>query len=300
MGDNGKYKVAGIGELLWDLLPTGKELGGAPFNYTYHALKIGCESYIISAVGEDTLGNEITTLLNKSGMDCQFIQVNSYPTGTVSVILDNQGMPDYIIHENVAWDYIHWNDNLKSLASSLDALCFGSLAQRNKETAQTIQSFISALKIECLKVFDINLRQNYYDKEKVLWLLNHTDVLKFNNDELPVIASFVGLKGNIKTQLRQLIKEFKLSLLAYTMGAEGSILLNSEAYSTMKAPKINIVDTVGAGDSFTAILIAGILKNKPLPVIHTMATELSAFICTQKGATPVIPDNILNRINLYE
>lgn len=283
---NKKPIVAGIGELLWDLLPSGKQLGGAPCNFAFHAMQAGCESYVISAVGQDELGAELIKTLNHLGLSDQYIQKNNYPTSTVTISLDGQGHPDYTIHEQVAWDHIQLNAKTLELASELDAVCFGSLAQRNSESEHSIVSLISATKPGCLKVFDINLRQQYYTKEIIVQSIILSDVLKLNDDELPVVASYTGLTGGIRGQLTKLLKQFKLRYIAYTMGSKGSIIVSAEQYSFIEAPKVRVADTVGAGDAFTAVFIAGILKGYPLTEVHQKATEIAAFVCTCKGATP--------------
>jgi fructokinase len=284
--------VAGIGELLWDVLPTGKQLGGAPCNFAFHAMQAGCESYAVSAIGKDELGVELTHNLHELGLNNQYVQENEFPTSTVTVGLDENGHPDFTIHENVAWDHIRWNKEMEQLAGKLDAVCFGSLAQRKFESEHTIKSFISALKPECLKVFDINLRQNFYSEKLITNSLNVSDVLKLNEQELPIVVGYLGCKGDIESQLDQLINHFKLRYVVYTMGSNGSIIRSAKESSYTEVPKIQVADTVGAGDAFTAIFITGILKGINLKEIHRKATEISAFVCTQKGATPKLKHEI--------
>lgn len=289
-----KLKVAGIGELLWDVLPDGKQLGGAPFNFAYHSSQMGCDAYIISAVGKDDLGKEIIANINQLGINCQYLQKNKYPTSTVTVELDKNGQPKYTIQEDVAWDYIEWSNEIKKFAYDFDAVCFGSLAQRSPISAQTIHSFLGELKQDCLKVFDVNLRQNYFNKTIIIESLGVADMLKLNDEELSIIARYIKLKGDVKTQLEELINNFELKYIAFTKGSEGSTLMSLDDYSECKAPKIKVVDTVGAGDAFTAVLVTGLLKKRPLQQIHEKATEVAAFVCSQKGATPQIP-----KINLF-
>lgn len=287
-----KPLIAGIGELLWDVLPSGKKLGGAPCNFAFHAMQAGCNSYAISAIGKDELGLELKQNLCELGLDNQYVQENEFPTSTVSVKLDENGSPDFIIHENVAWDHIRWNNDMKKLAKKIDALCFGSLAQRNPESEHSIKSFIQTTNPECLKVFDINLRQNYYSREVIINSLRLSDVLKLNEDELPVIAGYLGFKGDSEKQIDQILSYFKLKYVVYTLGSNGSILKSITESSFMKVPKVSVADTVGAGDAFTAIFIAGVLKDIPLREIHKTATEIAAYVCTQKGATPKLYRNI--------
>jgi len=283
---NKKPIVAGIGELLWDMLPTGRQLGGAPCNFAFHAMQAGCESYAISAVGRDDPGNELIETLIQLGLSDQYIQKNNYPTSTVTIKIDEHGHPDYTIHENVAWDHIQWNAQIMALAGKLDAVCFGSLAQRNHESEQTVLSLISATKPDCLKVFDINLRQHYYTKDIIVQSIIRSDVLKLNDDELPVVAAFTQLSGDIRSQLTGLVNKMKLEYIVYTMGSRGSIIVSANEYSFIEAPRVTVADTVGAGDAFTAAFIAGILNGQPLSEVHQKATDIAAWVCTQKGATP--------------
>lgn len=276
--------MAGIGELLWDVLPSGKQLGGAPFNFAYYSGQAGCESYVISAIGNDELGREILDGVSRVGVCGEYIQTNSYPTSTVTVRLDDNGLPEYVIHENVAWDYICANEEMDKLSKKLDAICFGSLAQRNSFSAKTIYSFLESTKPSCLKVFDINLRQKYYNKETINKSLQLANALKLNDEELTALSGYFELTGSIRDQLNILIEKFDLQCIMYTMGSKGSIIITPDDYSEMEAPKVKVSDTVGAGDAFTAIFIAGLLQNKPLVEIHEKATEVAAFVCTQIGA----------------
>ena len=283
---NPKPKVAGIGEFLWDMLPTGKQLGGAPCNFAFHAMQAGCEGFVISAIGSDDPGDELIDTLKHLGLSDAYIQRNSFPTSTVTIKLDAGGHPDYTIHEQVAWDHIKFSASLLDLAGELDAVCFGSLAQRNPESERTVVSLISATKPDCLKVFDINLRQKYYNREIILQSIVLADVLKLNDDELPVVAGFAGLSGDVRSQLKQLLSKMKLKYIVYTMGSKGSIIVSLQEDSFIEAPKVVVADTVGAGDAFTAVFIAGILKGQPLSEVHQKATQIAAWVCTQKGATP--------------
>ena len=289
---NKKPIIAGIGELLWDCLPSGKQLGGAPCNFAFHAMQAGCEGIVVSAIGKDALGTELKHVIHHLGLSNQYIQENEFPTSTVTVELNENGHPNYTIHENVAWDHIRWNKEMEQLAGKLDAVCFGSLAQRSPESQHSIKSFISALRPDCLKVFDINLRQNYYSAKVIINSLNVSDILKLNEEELPIVVRYLGIKGNIESQLDQLINMFKLKHVVYTMGSNGSIIKSKEESSYTEVPKIEVADTVGAGDAFTAIFIVGILMGVNLKEIHNKATEISAFVCTQKGATPKLIQHI--------
>jgi fructokinase len=287
-----KHIVAGIGELLWDLLPGGKQVGGAPCNFAYHAQQAGCDSLIISAVGVDKLGDELLTKLDGLKINCEFIQRNSFPTGTVTVTLNEKGHPQYVIHENVAWDNTVFSTEIESKIKHLDAVCFGSLGQRNTVSASTIQQLLSSVKPACLKVFDINLRQNFYSFEIINKSLEFADILKLNDEELPVLSSLYKITGDVKSQLNEVLRLFRLKYIVYTMGEKGSVIISKNEYSFLESPKVVVADTVGAGDSFTAVIISGLLKGLPLSTIHEKATHTAAYVCTQKGATPNIQFNI--------
>ncbi|MDZ7608093.1 MAG: carbohydrate kinase [Cyclobacteriaceae bacterium] len=275
--------------------PNGKQLGGAPCNFAYHTSQAGCESYVVSALGTDTSGDEIIARFHELGLDSSYVQRNAgFPTGTVTVTVDNHGIPSYIIHENVAWDNIGWTPALEALAKTMDAVCFGSLAQRNAVSKQSILNFLQTTKKDCLRVFDINLRQHFYDTDTIIQSLRLANILKLNEDELPVVADLLKLEGNDDELLSVLIDRFSLELIALTKGGKGSILLTKKEQSFVDVPRVKIADTVGAGDSFTAMLVAGLLKKAELKKIHETATRVAAFVCTQQGATPRLPQSELD------
>ena len=284
--------VAGIGELLWDVLPTGKQVGGAPTNFAFHAMQAGCESILISAVGKDNLGEELLSTLETLNINCDFVQRNNFPTGTVTVTLSENGQPQYIIHENVAWDNTVFNTKIEGKLKELDAVCFGTLGQRKPVSAVAIQQLLTAVNPGCLKVFDINLRQHFFSFEVIAKSLEFADVLKLNDEELPVLSDFFGVTGELKNQLNHILNQFNLKYVVYTMGEKGSLILSNKEYSFLKSPKVDVTDTVGAGDSFTAVLISGLLKGLPLTKVHESASQAAALVCTQKGACPVIPFQI--------
>ncbi len=287
-----KPVVAGIGELLWDVLPTGKQIGGAPTNFAFHVMQADCESIVISAIGNDLLGDELLNELENLKLNCEHIQRNEFPTGTVTVTLNEKGQPQYNIHENVAWDNILMNSKIESKLKEFDAVCFGSLGQRSPVSAATIQLFLKGLQHDCLKVFDINLRQQFYSFDIIEKSLQFANVLKINDEELPVLSDLFDFKGDVKNQLSEIISQFGLQYIAYTMGEKGSILISNSDFSFVESSKVAVADTVGAGDSFTAVLVSGLLKGLTLTEVHKMATKTAAYVCTQKGATPVIPFEI--------
>lgn len=286
-----KYKVAGIGEVLWDQLPQGDLLGGAPANVAYHANQLGAESYIVSAVGKDKLGNEIISRLSTKGINLLINQI-VYPTGTVKVTLDKMGVPNFVITKDVAWDYIELTNESINLAKQLDAVCFGSLAQRNEVSNKAISEFIKLVPENALKIFDINLRQNLYSKELIHESLLMSNILKINDDELLIVGELFGWEGDDEFLCRKLLDTYQLKLLAYTCGTKGSYLYRKNEKSFMKTPVVTVKDTIGAGDSFTASLMVSLLSGKLLGECHAMAVKVSAFVCENNGAMPEYPRNI--------
>jgi fructokinase len=295
---NKRYKVAGIGEVLWDQLPQGDVLGGAPANVAYHAGQLGAESYIISAVGKDKLGDEIISRLTVKGINLLISRVAN-PTGTVKVTLDDKGVPDFVITKDVAWDYIELTSESSNLANQLDAVCFGSLAQRNKVSHYAITKFLNLLPENALKIFDINLRQNFYDKQLINESLTISNILKINDDELLIVARLYGWKGDEEYLCRKLIDNYELKLLAYTCGANGSYLFSKDDKSYIKTPVVKVINTIGAGDSFTAALMVSLLNGYKLSESHTLAVDISAFVCENNGAMPEYSKELWNRINNF-
>ena len=280
-----KPVVVGIGELLWDLLPSGKKAGGAPINFVYHATQLGAEGYAISSVGEDLLGNEIIEELNKNNIR-YLIERVPYPTGTVSVELDDKGIPVYQITKAVAWDHIKPTANAIDLAEQADAICFGTLAQRSKESRETIQSILSFVSDSAYKFFDINLRQNYFSKEIVEESLYLANIVKCNNEELDVLCDFFGISPAGDKAVAWLLEKYNLKMFVLTAGASHSTIYTKDEVSTVKTPKVDIKDTVGAGDSFSGALIVSLLKGKSLKEAHQFAVETAAYVCSKSGAWP--------------
>jgi fructokinase len=281
----------GIGELLWDLFPQGKQLGGAPCNFVYHANKLGANALPVSAVGNDDNGKEILELLIKKGISVELIQLNEKPTGTVEVKLNEQGSPEYTINENVAWDFIQFGTAVEQRLSKMDIVYFGSLAQRNRISRESIVRLIKSANPETLIVFDINLRENFYNKEMIENSLQSCHVLKLNGEEMQIITELLCLSGfSEEARAIELLECYNLKLLALTNGSEGSLLITPSEKSYLPSPKIQVKDTVGAGDSFTAAMIVGYEKGEPLSKIHQQAVDISAFVCTQAGAMPDYDD----------
>jgi fructokinase len=288
-----RYILVGLGEILWDMLPEGKKLGGAPANFAYHAQELGAEGLVVSCVGNDELGTEILDLVEQLGLNGDYIAVDGeHPTGTVTVKLDENGKPDYTIHENVAWDYIPFSKRLSGLAPTVDAVCFGSLCQRCEVSGQSVREFLAATKPDCLRIFDINFRQSYFNVEIVKALLEVSNVLKINDEELPVLARMLGITGTEREILAGLTERFSLKLIALTKGDKGSCLFTAGKISDHPGFPVEVADSVGAGDSFTAAMTVGMLQNKGLDDINEHANRVASFVCSQPGATPRLPDAI--------
>jgi fructokinase len=286
--------VVGIGEILWDLLPSGKQLGGAPANFAYHAHALGAEVRVVSRVGNDPLGLEILARLAALGLPVDGVGVDaSAPTGTVSVEVQSDGQPRFTIHENVAWDRIDVDAVSLDFAAHADALCFGSLAQRSATSRAAIRQVLSKTPATALRVFDINLRQHFYSRELIESSLALANALKLNETELPVLAEMFSLAGDARAQLATLAQRFELRAIAFTRGAHGSLLLAEGTWSEHAGLPAKVVDAVGAGDAFTAAWALGLLARQPLDEINRRANQLAAYVCTQPGATPVYPKETL-------
>ena len=287
----GKF-VIGIGEALWDMLPEGKKLGGAPANFAYHASQFGLEGMAVSAIGQDALGEEIVESLEAHHLPYHLDRVE-YPTGTVQVTLDQQGVPQYEIKTDVAWDNIPYTKELAALAADCKAVCFGSLAQRNAVSRESIGLFLDAVPQDCLKVFDINLRQDFYTKEVLEASFHRCNILKINDEELVVISRLFELPGlSLEEKCRSLIKTYNLQMLILTCGVNGSYVFYEGGLSFLDTPKVKVADTVGAGDSFTGAFVGSLLGGKTVPEAHQTAVRVSAYVCTQSGAMPVVPDSL--------
>lgn len=290
--------IVGLGEALWDVLPEGKKLGGAPANFAYHTRQFGFNSIAISAVGEDKLGDETLAALDEKGLDYNIARV-PYPTGTVQVTLDDNGIPTYNIRENVAWDNIPFTPELEEIAKNCRAVCWGSLAQRNVVSRETIHKFLDAMPDGDgrLKIFDVNLRQNFYNEDVLCDSLRHCNVLKINDEELVIIGRMFGYPGlDMRNKCWLILGKYNLDMLVLTCGTNGSYVFTPGHMSFQETPKVEVVDTVGAGDSFTGAFCSGILKGMSVAEAHKMAVEVSAYVCTQSGAMPVLPGSIVNRV----
>lgn len=287
--------VVGLGEVLWDVFPDGAHFGGAPANFACHAAGLGAKAWMVSSVGTDELGDRAVETLQSRGVECRHVARDSvHATGRVLVTLNAAGQASYEFASDTAWDHLPWSDSLESLAASCNAVCFGTLGQRSPESRETIRRFVRATPASALRVFDVNLRQRFFDREIIEESLKLASVLKLNDEELPIVAEFcgIGAKGD-REILRELISHYQLRLAALTRGPAGSLLVAGDAEDERPAPPATVVDTVGAGDSFTATLVADFLRGLPLDVINAHANAVAAFVCSQKGATPKLPPDLL-------
>lgn len=301
--------VTGIGEALWDCLPEGRKFGGAPTNFAYHCSQFGLDAWAASAIGDDELGDEILDICK--GVNLQVICPKvPYETGTVQVTLDEKGIPQYNIKKGVAWDNIPYSDELAQLALRTDAVCFGSLAQRSSVSRDTIRRFIDKMPVDALKVFDINLRQNFFTKEVIEESLNLCNVLKINDEELVTVSRLFGWLAesdedfetvwkniDFKSCCRNIQRKYNLRMLILTCGVNGSYVFTPDGeISELGTPKVEVADTVGAGDSFTAAFVSSILLGKTVKEAHQRAVDVSAFVCTQHGAMPKIVESLELRV----
>ena len=287
-----KRYIVGLGEALWDVLPDGKKLGGAPANFAYHAAQFGLDTIAISALGEDKLAEETIDALKEHNLSYLMPRV-PYPTGTVQVTLTGDGIPTYDIKENVAWDNIPLTDEMLEIAKNARAVCFGSLAQRNVVSRENIHKFLDATPDDCVKIFDINLRQQFYSKEVIKESLKRCNILKINDEELVLIGRMFGYPGlDIENKCWLILGKYNLDMLVLTCGTNGSYVFTPGQMSFQETPKVEVADTVGAGDSFTGSFVGSILNGKPVPEAHKTAVQVSAFVCTQNGAMPVVPDRL--------
>ena len=301
------FNVIGVGEVLWDLLLTGPQLGGAPANFAYHAHALGAQTQVITRLGKDAYGREIIRRFHQMGLPEATVQIDdTVPTGTAKVALSGDGLAHFTIQENVAWDHIAVTPEALVAASEAHAICFGSLAQRSQPSRNTIQRLVAETPADALRVFDINLRQPFYSRGWIEQSLQAANVLKLNDDELPTLAEMFGLTGfaehQIKHQIEWLAHTFSLRLVAVTRGANGSLLYQKDndevRWSDCPSRPVKVVDTVGAGDSFTAAMVLGLLRKMDLDEINTIANEVARYVCSQPGATPALPIEFARRLSI--
>jgi fructokinase len=285
--------ILAVGEVLWDLLPSGKQLGGAPANFTFHCRSLGADASLVTRVGDDVLGREVLDRFRLLGLPIDTVQIDpTAPTGTVDVTLDPDGQPRFTIRTGVAWDRIGADVLATARAAAAGAVCFGSLAQRDEPSRDSIRSLVQAARPGALRMFDVNLRPPFVDPGVIEDSLRLADALKLNDQELPALATLFDLPVEPRAMMMALARKFDLSLVALTRGSAGSLLLADGAWSDHPGVRVEVSDTIGAGDAFTAALVVGRLAGLPLDTINRHANEVAAFVCTRPGGTPALPDDL--------
>jgi fructokinase len=295
------FNIVSVGEVLWDLLLTGPQLGGAPANFAYHAHALGAQVHFITRVGNDDYGREIIRRFRDVGFSEATLQIDgTAPTGMAKVELSGDGLPHFTVLENVAWDYIAATSEALAAARAADAICFNSLAQRCERSRNSIRQLIAETPSNALRVLDINFRQRFYSHEVIETSLRLANVLKLNDDELPRLAAILKLTGSTEQQIERLAQTFDLRLIALTRGPQGSLLFQREGkrWSNCPSHPVKVVDTVGAGDSFTAALVLGLLVKMDLDEINSIANEVARYVCSQAGGTPTLPAEFARKFSL--
>jgi fructokinase len=288
-----RHRIIGIGEVLWDVFPDGPRFGGAPANFACHAASLGADVSMVSRVGDDDLGAKAVDFLRQRGVDASAVARSSdLPTGTVQVTLDAKKSPSYTIAAPVAWDAIEWSYRLEQLAEAADAVCFGTLAQRSEVSRISIQRFLRATPKAALRVFDVNLRQTFHSPQTIRKSLELANALKLNDQELPIVAEACGIFSSPDAQLRALCEKHALRLVAMTRGAKGAKVISPMAESDCPGFPTNVLDTVGAGDSYTAALVVGVLRDNGLEEVNEHACRVASFVCSQNGANPPLPPGL--------
>lgn len=285
-----QFFIAGLGEILFDVLADSEEIGGAPVNFAYHAGRLGADGAAISTIGDDDRGRRASSELMNRELCLSGVSIDrEHATGYVEARLDDQGVATYYFPDDIAWDHLKLNDTAMGFAEQVDAVCFGTLAQRSEESRKAIQTFLDAAP-QALKVYDMNLRQDFYSKEIITESLERADVLKLNDDEIKVVAPMFGLEGSERDMLKELHDDFKLKCSVLTRGDKGSLIISAEGEVEHHGIEVKaIADTIGAGDSFTASVAIGLLLEHSLAEISEHANKLAAHVCTRKGAMPAIP-----------
>lgn len=285
-------QVLGIGEILWDVFPDGRQLGGAPANFAYHVHQHGIPAAPVSAVGRDEPGDAMLQGLEERGVDTRYVARVDYPTGTVEVELDEKGKPDYDIRQGVAWDHLPDEPRFLEVAAAARAMAFGSLAQRSAQSRRTINRLLQVGGADCLRVFDVNLRAPFYDAEVVRSGLKACNVFKLSDDEVPKVAQMLDLPSKEAAFADAMIEQFGLRMLVVTRGDKGSLVQTPEERNEHEGVKADVVSTVGAGDSFTATIVAGALSGLSVAELHDRAAHVAAFVCEQSGAMPELPAHL--------
>ncbi len=289
--------VVGLGETLWDVFPDGAHLGGAPLNFSCSVAELAqshAQVLMVSAVGNDEMGRRAVASLAEHGVDTTCVQTDDRQTGQVLVELDSAGVASYRFAEDAAWDHLSWNSALQQLASDCDAICFGTLGQRSECSRTTIQKFVSATSDETLRILDVNLRAPFFSDEVIRESLVLANVLKLNDEELPLLAALSGISGNDVEIMRQLADQFQLRCVALTRGDQGAILVCGDVVSDLPGIEVEVVDTVGAGDAFTAAMTLGLLTGQGIDQVNQRAIATAAYVCSQPGATMSFPESLLD------
>lgn len=286
-------RILAVGEVLWDVLPGGRQLGGAPANFAFQCRALGADAGIVTRVGDDPLGREVLDRFRALGLPVETVQVDpSRPTGTATADVDETGQAHFTIHENVAWDRIEADETALNAARRADAICFGSLAQRSEPSRSAIRSLVNAAPANALRVFDVNLRAPYIDRDVVSDSLELAGVLKINDQELPEVAAMFAFHGETRDLMQRLAERFGLSVVALTRGPHGSLLWRAGEWSDHPGQAVQVVDTIGAGDAFTAAMTVGLLAGQDLAAINRHANAVAAFVCSQPGGTPALPESL--------
>lgn len=292
-----RHTVIGLGELLWDLLPAGKQLGGAPANFAYIASLLGDKAIPASRLGQDELGEEAIRRLGQLGLPTDFIQRDTqHATGIVRVELDCAGQPRFEICESVAWDFLDWTPQWQELANQADAVCFGSLAQRSAPSRATIRSFLQATRPDAVRVFDVNLRQSFYSAEVLSASMRLATIVKLNHEELPKLMQLFELQHRTEQlSAQRLVALYNLKLVCITRGNGGSLLVSADASDAHQGFRVKVADTVGAGDAFTAAMVHEYLRGTSLEHMNEAANRIGAWVASQVGATPGLKPGGLER-----
>ncbi len=283
-----KFTTVGLGELLWDIFPDSRQLGGAPANFAYMTNLLGDEGIVASRVGNDELGDEAKHRLDGLGLATSWIQLDpAYRTGTVRVEVDANGQPRFEIAEPAAWDSFEWTPTWRELAQKADAVCFGSLAQRSPQSRETIHSFLRTIRPETTRIFDVNLRQSFFSAQTLADSAKQADILKLNHDELPVVVQLLGFPFQDEESAAEWLRHtFHAKLVCITRGARGSLLVSEYAKHEHPGNPVDVADTVGAGDAFTAALVYHYLRRASLASMNEAANQMGSWVASQIGATP--------------
>jgi len=285
------FTVVGLGEVLWDLLPAGPQLGGAPTNFAYQAGALGAHALIVTRVGNDDLGREVIKRLRSMNLPSETVQVDPVrPTGTVRVTLNDEGIAWYTFADNGAWDQLAVTSSALTAVSGANAICFGSLGQRSPVARSSIQQLVAAAPAGALRIFDINLRLDFYSRDVIEQSMRLANVLKLNDEELVVLTDMFSLKGAVRDRLEWFVSAFGFNTVALTRGPSGSLIYQEGRWSEIPPQSVRLEDTVGAGDAFAAALTMGLLSEMDLSALHRIAAEIAGYVCSQPGATPPVPE----------